>query len=74
MKTPPRMTKLPGDLVEMLSTIAWFQDKSIADVADGLVRDAIAGQFQQLPKAVRDKALAKIEAFTATATAAASTK
>jgi len=71
MKLPPRVTKLPADLVEMLGTIAHHEDTSIAEVADTLIRRTIQARFEKLPKDFRDHALARIARLTGEPTASA---
>jgi hypothetical protein len=60
-KRDTKLTRLPADLVAMLSAVSWW-DRTfvVADFLDPLVRKAIEKRFDSIPAEFRETALKRV--------------
>lgn len=60
-KGKSRMGRMPKHLVEMASTIAWYERKTLPELIQEIAGETIAKRFAALPKAVRERAKLQTE-------------
>lgn len=53
--------RYPRDLAEMLSALVWYEGIKVSELLDQLTRPAVESRFAELPKAVRDRVITRLE-------------
>ena len=57
-----RQVRLPADLSEMLSVIAWHGELTIPSIIEPMIRPAVEKRFAALPESLRTLAKERMEA------------
>lgn len=60
-QVPTKHVRVPGDLAEMLSVIAWFEETSQPEILDPILRTEIERRFRECPNGdMKRRALTRI--------------